>query len=160
MGKKADGLERFKRETRQRLQQEMERIEGLKKGIERSTFSGDQEDVYGELTTTSDIHPADYGTETHFRELDLTIKQMIEEREKEIQRALSHLAHDQYGICEVCGQPIDPERLKARPAATLCIYHQRQKELSKPRYGYGDRGYGDADVSSVLGIEEEEEYEH
>ncbi|MCD7102197.1 TraR/DksA family transcriptional regulator [Pseudoclavibacter sp. 13-3] len=26
-----------------------------------------------------------------------------------------------YGICARCGRPIDPRRLAARPAATLCI---------------------------------------
>ncbi len=151
-----ENLEEFKRETRQRLQQESERLEGLKKRIERATFAGTQEDIYGELNTTADNHPADYGTETHTRELDLTILQMIEEREKEIQHALSRLDRDRYGICEVCGLPIDPERLEVRPDATLCIYHQRQKEISKPRYEYGDRGYGDADITSVLGMDEEE----
>ena len=153
-----DKLEQFKRETRQRLEQENERIEALGKRIDRTTFAGDQEDVDGELTTSADIHPADYGSETHSRELDFTIRQMIEERKREIDHALRRLDRDRYGICEICSQPIDPERLQARPDATLCIVHQREKEKSKPRYQYGDRGYGDADVSSVLGIEEEEGY--
>ncbi|HET6223066.1 MAG TPA: TraR/DksA C4-type zinc finger protein, partial [Dongiaceae bacterium] len=26
-----------------------------------------------------------------------------------------------YGICERCGQPIDPERLKIMPEATMCV---------------------------------------
>lgn len=159
---RAEKLEEFKRETRERLHKELERLEGLKKRLERTTFGGSQEDVYGELTTTADIHPADYGTETHSRELDLTIVRMIEEREAEARLALARLENDRYGLCDVCSQAIDPERLQARPDATLCIYHQRQKELSKPRYEYGDRGYS-PETSSVLGMDEEEgyeEYEH
>jgi hypothetical protein len=28
--------------------------------------------------------------------------------------------------CEICGQPIDPERVEALPATRLCIEHARQ----------------------------------
>ncbi len=30
--------------------------------------------------------------------------------------------------CEICGQPIDPERLEAVPETRLCIEHARQIE--------------------------------
>jgi RNA polymerase-binding transcription factor DksA len=33
-----------------------------------------------------------------------------------------------YGICERCGQPIDPARLEVRPDATLCLNCQREVE--------------------------------
>ncbi|MBV9369190.1 MAG: TraR/DksA C4-type zinc finger protein, partial [Frankiales bacterium] len=26
-----------------------------------------------------------------------------------------------YGVCEICGRPISPERLQARPATKTCI---------------------------------------
>ena len=39
----------------------------------------------------------------------------------EVERALSKLAGDTYGQCEDCGQPIDPLRLEAKPAARYCI---------------------------------------
>ena len=35
--------------------------------------------------------------------------------------ALSRIAEGAYGICEVCNQPIAPERLEARPTATNCV---------------------------------------
>ena len=35
--------------------------------------------------------------------------------------ALARLAAGTYGRCESCGEPIAPERLAARPAATTCI---------------------------------------
>ncbi|HMQ53084.1 MAG TPA: TraR/DksA family transcriptional regulator [Anaerolineae bacterium] len=38
-----------------------------------------------------------------------------------IEQALKEAERGQYGICERCGQPIDPERLEAVPEATLCI---------------------------------------
>ena len=36
-------------------------------------------------------------------------------------RALVKLAEGTYGICDVCGEPIPPERLQARPATATCV---------------------------------------
>ena len=38
-----------------------------------------------------------------------------------IDEALSRLDEGDYGRCEVCGEPIAPERLAARPTATRCV---------------------------------------
>ena len=38
-----------------------------------------------------------------------------------IDEALRRLGEGGYGRCEVCGQPIAPERLAARPTATRCV---------------------------------------
>ncbi|HEY2240925.1 MAG TPA: TraR/DksA C4-type zinc finger protein [Streptosporangiaceae bacterium] len=38
-----------------------------------------------------------------------------------IDDALGRLSAGGYGRCEVCGQPIAPERLAARPTATRCL---------------------------------------
>jgi DnaK suppressor protein len=38
-----------------------------------------------------------------------------------VDEALRRLAEGGYGRCEVCGQPIAPERLAARPTATRCV---------------------------------------
>ncbi|MBZ2195340.1 TraR/DksA family transcriptional regulator [Occultella gossypii] len=37
--------------------------------------------------------------------------------------ALARLAAGDYGICEVCGEPIGAERLAARPVASRCLRH-------------------------------------
>jgi len=39
----------------------------------------------------------------------------------EVEHALAKLAEGTYGICEVCGGPIEAARLEAKPAARLCI---------------------------------------
>ena len=39
----------------------------------------------------------------------------------EVERALVKLGEGTYGTCEDCGQPIDPLRLEAKPAARYCI---------------------------------------
>jgi DnaK suppressor protein len=38
-----------------------------------------------------------------------------------VERALNKLTGGSYGTCEDCGQPIDPLRLEAKPAASYCI---------------------------------------
>ncbi|MFW0794981.1 TraR/DksA C4-type zinc finger protein [Gordonia sp. CPCC 205515] len=42
-------------------------------------------------------------------------------RVEEIDGALERLGHGNYGRCENCGKPIDPERLEVLPAARQCI---------------------------------------
>ena len=39
----------------------------------------------------------------------------------EVEEALAKLSAGTYGVCEDCGQPIDPLRLEAKPAARHCI---------------------------------------
>lgn len=41
----------------------------------------------------------------------------------EIDAATHRLAAGTYGTCAVCGEPIDPARLDARPTADTCIGH-------------------------------------
>jgi len=40
---------------------------------------------------------------------------------KELEAALQRMEEGTYGICEGCGQAIEPERLAVLPIATLCI---------------------------------------
>lgn len=41
----------------------------------------------------------------------------------EVARAIARLEDGSYGVCEVCGQPINPARLEAMPATRFCINH-------------------------------------
>ena len=40
-----------------------------------------------------------------------------------VENALSHIENGTYGECEVCGEPIEEQRLEALPYATLCMEH-------------------------------------
>lgn len=56
-------------------------------------------------------------------ERDMTIS-LIHEQERKLaslDQALQHARQGAYGICERCGQPIDPARLEAVPDTTLCV---------------------------------------
>jgi RNA polymerase-binding protein DksA len=43
------------------------------------------------------------------------------ERLASVDAALARLDDGTYGICTVCGEPIAPARLEARPTATTCV---------------------------------------
>jgi RNA polymerase-binding transcription factor DksA len=40
-----------------------------------------------------------------------------------VHNALSRIENGTYGECEVCNEPIEPQRLQALPYATLCMEH-------------------------------------
>ncbi|MBI5880131.1 MAG: TraR/DksA C4-type zinc finger protein [Chloroflexi bacterium] len=60
-------------------------------------------------------------------EMNYTLKQDAERRLKSLQVALDKVEHGRYAICEVCGQPIDPERLAIVPETTRCVVCARKK---------------------------------
>lgn len=47
---------------------------------------------------------------------------------KQVEAALKRLNEGTYGICSKCGNPIDPERMKAMPQATLCVQCKKRQE--------------------------------
>ena len=42
---------------------------------------------------------------------------------KQAEKALARMESGEYGLCEVCGKPIDLARLQAFPEATTCVEH-------------------------------------
>ncbi|MFQ6057669.1 MAG: TraR/DksA family transcriptional regulator [Anaerolineae bacterium] len=68
------------------------------------------------------------------REKNLALLQALERKLESINYALRTLEKGTYGICERCGQKIDPARLKALPDTTLCVKCKMQLErMSKWR---------------------------
>jgi RNA polymerase-binding transcription factor DksA len=55
------------------------------------------------------------------REKTVALLGALESRLEEIEHALEQAKSGAYGVCEVCGEPIDPERLKIMPEATMCV---------------------------------------
>ena len=109
------------------LAQKASEAEHLREFIDRTTFSGDQRESAGELSAV-DQHPADVADVTMQRQVDYTIKGIVEDEVQHIQQAMRRQAEGRYGICDDCNQQIDPERLAVRPHATLCISCQRRVE--------------------------------
>jgi len=46
----------------------------------------------------------------------------------QVEAALKRLGEGTYGICSKCGNPIDPDRMRAMPQATLCVQCKKRQE--------------------------------
>jgi RNA polymerase-binding transcription factor DksA len=106
-------------------------LETLRQAEHDSAFSGDQREVTGELSTV-DQHPADVADFTYQRELQQTTQELLDREAEQVQDALRARADGTYGRCRECGRQIPPERLQARPEATLCVDCQRRLEGAPP----------------------------
>jgi RNA polymerase-binding transcription factor DksA len=61
-------------------------------------------------------------------EMNLALRESAEAKIQSIKLAIERLNQGSYGICEVCGQLIDPDRLEILPHTRLCVrcaQHQR-----------------------------------
>lgn len=52
---------------------------------------------------------------------NLSLQKNLKNLIRETKGALAKIDKDKYGVCEQCGAPIEPGRLKAYPAAALCV---------------------------------------
>ena len=111
------------------LARKAEEVERLREFVDKTSFEGDQREAHDELTTV-DQHPADAADMTVQREIDYTIKEIVQEEAEQVQEAMQRKAEGTYGICEDCNKPIPKARLRARPQATLCVDCQRNREAS------------------------------
>jgi RNA polymerase-binding transcription factor len=74
---------------------------------------------------------ADLAAMEQAKERALWLANDQKQRLAQIDQALARIAAGTYGICDVCGKPIAPERMEANPLATLCI--EDQAKLEKKR---------------------------
>lgn len=103
-------------QARRRLESERARVSGMIESLRDEIGDTSESDQLGELAGY-DQHPADQGSETFEREKDLAILERLETDLAEIEAALQRIDEGTYGIDEVTGEPIDPERLDAVPTA-------------------------------------------
>ena len=93
-----------------------------------SALAGMREDGQRTIDEEVGVHGgvgADTASFTLERELGSGLEEGAQQLLVQIEHALARMDEGTYGICERCGEPIAPERLLARPAATLCIEDQR-----------------------------------
>ena len=60
-------------------------------------------------------------TESLELEKRLALERRIIDQLAEVSHALAKFEDGTYGLCDNCGQPIDPARLEALPQANLCV---------------------------------------
>jgi RNA polymerase-binding protein DksA len=110
---------------RERLLEERARLTDAVEFLVREN-PGSLSDELGEISTAIDNHLADTASATFDRELDQGLEEGAQQTLQAIDHALRKIEDGTYGVCEVCGKPIAPERLAAIPWARLCIDDQRR----------------------------------
>ena len=65
--------------------------------------------------------------------MDLAVRAINDDWQttKAIGSALGRIETDEHGMCEACGEPIAPKRLRAIPWATLCTPCQSSQEAAE-----------------------------
>jgi len=86
-----------------------------------------QREASGDLSAYS-IHMADIAADSYERDKSAELADNINNILYEIDEALYRIEKGEYGLCEVCHNKINEERLQAMPYARTCIDCQKKKE--------------------------------
>jgi DnaK suppressor protein len=89
-----------------------------------------------ELQEHSSIEPdvTDQASIEMEQTFDLRTRDRASKLIKKIDEALQRIKEDEFGYCQVTGDPIGVARLLARPIATLCIEEKRRQEQQEGGY--------------------------
>lgn len=114
--------------TASQNQVEIERLE-----LSRSEILEDMQHLRVDLRNMAEPSADEADLDAYEREKTLALIQTLERKLDSIDHALRLARNGTYGICESCGERIDPARLEILPEATLCLNCQRQKERRNKR---------------------------
>ena len=118
-------------ELRKRLEEEKERLTkelSRLREIRMSPEQGNEIRGYGEERSED-------ATKTIELEKRIALEENLRSSLSEVEHALDKFDNGTYGLCDECGQPIDPARLEVLPQANLCIdCKARRKKDGKGRY--------------------------
>jgi RNA polymerase-binding transcription factor DksA len=113
-----DGAGNGAADTRARLQGQraraLEQIDALTKEVADIVAGSD-------LVATDDEHDPEGATIAFERARVGALLDQARDTLAAVDEALRRLDDESYGRCAGCGQPIDPERLAARPQASTCV---------------------------------------
>ena len=106
-----------------KIEAEREKLEA-----ERNAILDDIEHLKEWLQGEVDVDADEGDPDLAEREKNLALLTVMERKLESVNSALRAMEKGRYGICERCGNPIDPARLEVRPDATLCLDCQREVE--------------------------------
>ena len=72
-------------------------------------------------------HAADAAPDLRNEQKDLQLAESLRDELRQIEEALERVDSGNYGRCLECGEPIEPQRLDARPWSKLCLEHARNQ---------------------------------
>jgi RNA polymerase-binding transcription factor DksA len=132
--------------------QEFQNLLQLRAGLEAS--KGGLVEAARQEQSAFSLHMADAGTDQY--DLDFALGMMSSEQGAlyEIEEALKRIQDGTYGVCEVTGQPIEPERLAAIPWTRFSL--EAQKQLEKDG-GMAKAHVGARESLTAMGEREEKE---
>lgn len=84
--------------------------------------------LQAELLSLAEPSADEADVDAYEREKTWALIQSLRRKLESIQHALDSARSGKYGICEDCGERIDPARLEILPQATLCLSCQRAFE--------------------------------
>jgi RNA polymerase-binding protein DksA len=111
----------------ERLLAERQKIMKEMGHLEDTVLKVNQRDSSGDLSGYS-FHMADAGTDAMEREKAFMFASSEGRMLMEINEALRRIYAGEYGMCEMCGNPIARARLEAMPYARLCVSCKEQEE--------------------------------
>ncbi len=110
-------------EQRETLMEELERLE-KKIAITETELS----DILKGGTDGAGRDPADLGSSNFERDQEVALAQNAREMADQARLALHLFDSGNYGLCEICGNPIGKGRLQVFPRATLCVTCKQREE--------------------------------
>jgi RNA polymerase-binding transcription factor DksA len=117
--------ERPREDVRERIERELGRArEQMQRlGVSAETHEADARAEAGSLFEEGDAAQA-----SERRDLTFMTRERLTDRINRLIAALERLRRGVYGTCEVCGNPIEPQRLAALPEAATCLRCQEARE--------------------------------
>lgn len=107
------------------LRVQLKRLEHTRKKVESS-------DPFTDEDRASNNAALDIEAEEQFgHAMTSAVRSQLTRRIIQTRRALARIRIGKYGICEVCGNMIDTDRLMVYPEATRCIKCQNKSPLHK-----------------------------
>jgi DnaK suppressor protein len=114
----------FERLLQAREQQLLSELHAGKQRASAETF----ERVAGEAPDTGDSSIADATADGISAERERDMDEL-----REVQDALGRIERGTYGLCMRCGEPIEPQRLRALPTARYDLPHQEEQDRQRGR---------------------------
>ena len=110
-----------------------QRVDIEKLEVSRQEILEDLEHLRADLRNMAEPSADETDVDAYEREKTWALVQRLERKLGSVDHALRMAKAGTYGICERCGNRIDPARLEVLPEATLCLDCQRQIERQHRR---------------------------
>ena len=116
-------------EIRQRLETELSHTMGRLRQMGGSVMLEEFPGAVGDNSPLAD--EVDVIRLNEDREMSFATRSLLVERANKLAEALERLRGGEYGLCEECGEPIAPARLRAMPEVTTCVRCQDRLERNR-----------------------------